>query len=273
MQATFDPIHVSRPRLPGLIAGELRQQIVAGDLSEGARLPKEEILRERFGVGRPVMREAMRILESEGLVSIVRGNQGGAIIREPGPDHTAYALSLLLSSRGVKTRDVGSALKELEPACAALCARRPDRHTAVVPPLRKVHDASRKVLGDPIAASALFRRFHETIVARCGNQTMIVLIGALETIWSENVRLATAKSSTPRPSEELAKSFDEHQRLLDHIVAGDALGAKLAAAEHMARVQAATTRANRDNRIVLLGQPDGVRRRHEAPKKTRRVEN
>jgi GntR family transcriptional regulator, transcriptional repressor for pyruvate dehydrogenase complex len=246
-----DAARTPLPRLPGLVADALRQQILHGELPEGARLPKEEVLRERFGVGRPVMREAMRILEAEGLVTVLRGNQGGALVRKPRPQHTTYALSLLLSSRGVRTRDVGKALKELEPICASLCAQRSDRHAAVVPALRKIHDASREVLGDPEAASMLFRSFHESIVAQCGNQTLMVLVGALEAIWSENVRLATARSGRKRTSEELERSFRDHQVILHRIEQGDGRGVTRAVIDHISRVQAAATRANADNRIVL----------------------
>lgn len=239
------------PRLPGVVADVLRQQILHSEIPEGARLPKEELLRERFGVGRPVMREAMRILESEGLVTVLRGNQGGALVRKPRPQHTMYALSLLLSSRGVRTRDVGRALRELEPICASLCAQRPDRHSAVVPALRKIHEASRQSLDDSAKASMLFRSFHESIVAHCGNQTLIVLVGALEAIWSENVRVATARSTKKRTAKELERSLRDHQIILHRIEQGDARGVTRAVVDHISRVQAAATRANADNRIVL----------------------
>ena len=245
------PVRAMAQRLPRLVADALRQQILHGDLPEGAHLPKEDLLREQFGVGRPVMREAMRILESEGLVTVLRGNRGGAMVRKPRPQYTAYALSLLLSSRGVRTKDVGHALRKLEPICAALCAERPDRHAAVLPALRKIHEASRAALKRPDEASALFRRFHECIVAHCGNQTLTVVVGALEAVWSENVRLATFRSSRKRSAEELERSLHEHEVILRRIQDGDSAGVIRAVTQHMSRVQGAATRANADNKIIL----------------------
>jgi DNA-binding FadR family transcriptional regulator len=242
-------------RLPRLVADALRQQILHGDLPEGAHLPKEDLLREKFGVGRPVMREAMRILESEGLVTVLRGNRGGAMVRKPRPQYTAYALSLLLSSRGVRTKDVGHALRKLEPICAALCAERPDRHATVLPALRRIHEASRAALKRPDEASALFRRFHECIVARCGNQTLTVVVGALEAIWSENVRVTTARSSRTRSAEDLERSFHEHEVILRRVQDGDSAGVIRAVTQHMSRVQGAATRANADNKIILPAAP------------------
>ena len=245
------PVRATPHRLPRLVADALRGQILDGDLAEGAQLPKEEMLRERFGVGRPVMREAMRILESEGLLTVLRGNRGGAVVRKPRPQHTAYALSLLLSSRGVRTKDVGQALRRLEPICAALCAERPNRHADVLPALRRIHEASRGALTRPDEASALFRRFHECIVEHCGNQTLMVVVGALEAIWSENVRARTVRSSRKRGAAELGRSLHEHEVILRRIEDGDASGVVRAVIQHMSRVQGTTTRANADNKIIL----------------------
>jgi DNA-binding GntR family transcriptional regulator len=97
----------------------------------------------------------------------------------------------------------------------------------------------------------LFRSFHESIVAHCGNQTLIVLVGALEAIWSENVRVATARSTKKRTAKELERSLRDHQIILHRIEQGDARGVTRAVVDHISRVQAAATRANADNRIVL----------------------
>jgi len=61
---------------PQKIADELRSLIVSGELSEGDSLGHEPDLVERFGVSRPSLREALRILEAEGLVTVVRGVRG-----------------------------------------------------------------------------------------------------------------------------------------------------------------------------------------------------
>ena len=58
---------------PQQIADELRQLIIVGELDEGDSLGHEPDLIERFGVSRPSLREALRILEAEGLITVVRG--------------------------------------------------------------------------------------------------------------------------------------------------------------------------------------------------------
>jgi DNA-binding FadR family transcriptional regulator len=231
--------------MPALVADKLREQIVSGAYPDGHRLAKEEILRQEFGVGRPAMREAMRILESEGLITVLRGNQGGALVRSPQPAQTAYSLGLVLVSRGVDTTDVGRALRELEPACAGLCAARSDRQHSVLPRLAKLQRESEAQLDDASAASATFRQFHEAIVAQCGNQTLAVVAGALEALWTCHVATATALAPRPRSTSELKRSHDEHGRILEMIEAGDVDGARDALMAHIVRVQQLPTAANR----------------------------
>lgn len=238
-------------RVPSLVADDIRRQILGGELPDGARLPKEDVLRSRFGVGRPAMREAMRILESEGLVTVLRGNQGGAVVQAPRDEQAAYSLALVLASRSIRTRDVGAALRELEPACAALCARRDDREETVLPDLRTVHREAGRTRDDPVAFTAALRSFHETIVGSCGNETLIVVVGALEKLWSSHVSAAT--ESRPRSPEQQQRSLDEHERILRAIELGDPDGARDAVSAHIGRVQNLPTPANTEDTPIEIG--------------------
>ena len=69
---------VKVPKTAELVATQLRNQIVRGDLREGDALPPEAALMAQFGVSRPTLREAFRVLESEALISVRRGARGGA---------------------------------------------------------------------------------------------------------------------------------------------------------------------------------------------------
>src|ERR1700678_53452 len=104
-------------RLAEQVADHLRNRILHGDLEDGTLLPKETELRELYPVSKPAMREAMRILETEGLVTVRRGNVGGAIIHRPATANVAYTLGMVLASKGVSTAVVADALLEVEPAC------------------------------------------------------------------------------------------------------------------------------------------------------------
>ena len=79
----------SAPRASAVVVSEIRRRIVSGELSEGEALPSEARLMERYRVSKPTIREAWRVLESEGLIIVRRGALGGAMVRTPSPTSVA----------------------------------------------------------------------------------------------------------------------------------------------------------------------------------------
>ena len=167
-----------QPRLAELVAGALRDEILSGQLGDGDTLPRQEDLLASFGVSPPAVREALRILETEGLIRVRRGNVGGAVVRTPSAEGVAYMVGLVLQLRHTSLADVGDALRDMEPVCTALCARRKDRRRTVVPVLRALVDEQRRALPDTIAFNQASRRFHEALVAHCGSDTLTVVVGS-----------------------------------------------------------------------------------------------
>lgn len=225
-----------QPRLAELISDQLRQQILRGDYSDGTLLPKQEDLLEQFRVSPPSLREALRVLETEGLVTVQRGNVGGAIVHQPQTEKVAYMLSLVLQARAVALSDVAAALSRFDPVCAAECARRPDRAQSVVPRLEAINRESRRALDDPAAFMASSRRFHQDLVASCGNETMMALLGTLESLWSAQVVGMSARSTRPSSFENLEsreRSLAEHEALVAVIAQGDVRQAADVASAHL----------------------------------------
>ena len=118
------------------MASRLRDDILSGRLKEGDVLPSQESLFTEFGVSPPALREAIHILEIDGLVSVRRGNVGGAVVHLPSAERTAHMISMVLQTRSATPADVSGALMHLEPICAGMCAAREDRMTEVVPYLQ-----------------------------------------------------------------------------------------------------------------------------------------
>jgi GntR family transcriptional regulator, transcriptional repressor for pyruvate dehydrogenase complex len=226
-----------QPRLAEIIAAELRDGILAGTYENGDSLPKQEDLIERFGVSPPSIREALRVLETEGLVTVQRGNVGGAIVHAPRADKVAYMLGLVLQHQGVAVRDIAQTLVRLDPACAALCAERTNRRRSVVPLLRANLRDSRRVLGDPEEYAPIAHDFHEIMVDNCGSPTMSLVVGALESLWTGHVarltspgRQATSGTTTLAAREA---SWNEHAALVEFIADGDAEAAQRLAHRHL----------------------------------------
>jgi DNA-binding FadR family transcriptional regulator len=228
-----------QPRVAEMLADVLREQILSGELADGGLLPKQDDLLAEYRTSKASAREAFRILETEGLISVQRGNVGGAVVHRPKPETAAYMLGLVLQSRKVALTDVGAALQYLEPLCAALCAGREDRETEVVPALLDAHLRLSRAIDadDTVEASAASRAFHEEVVRRCGNETMIIVAGVLESLWSahENSWSVEASRSGRFPEPLLRKrALQEHQQLIDAIADGDIDRAARVARRHLA---------------------------------------
>lgn len=227
---------VHQPRIGEIVARALRQRILDGTLPDGAALPRQEDLMLEFGVSRPSLREALRELETEGLISIRRGNVGGAVVQLPSATTIAYMLALALQTERAGIYDVSEALRHLEPLCAGLCADREDRATTVVPALEAVHaELEAAIEGGEQEFTAAANRFHEALVRNCGNHSLIQVVGALETIWSAHAeRLAYERSDESAISEkERRDGAATHRKIIDLIAAGDSKTASEIARRHL----------------------------------------
>jgi DNA-binding FadR family transcriptional regulator len=233
-----------------LIADELRSRILRGELGNGDHLAKEEELREEFNVSKASMREALLILDTEGLITVRRGKIGGSVVHLPTPDNAAYTLGLVLNAQHADAREVGLALRVLEPQCAAMCAARTDRHEEVVPRLRKFHDLMVERLDDGQQAIEASRQFHETIVEGCGNRAMTLVVGALERIWTAHERTwaeRALRSGCFPHMDDRHVAVIEHQRVLDAIDKGD-----VAEVIEASRVHLETSQAHQDDDVPPL---------------------
>src|SRR6266849_1476838 len=108
------------PKAAEIVSKELRNQIVRGILKMGDSLASEAELMTRFGVSRPTLREAIRILESEGLVSISRGARGGASVLGPNLRLAARHIGFVLQANGTTLADISRAHMIVEPAAARI---------------------------------------------------------------------------------------------------------------------------------------------------------
>lgn len=224
------------PHVAELVAAELRRRILDGELADNDELPRQDSLLKEFGVSKPSMREALRILEAEGLVSVRRGKVGGAIVHRPGAGNAAYTLGMVLRTQNVPVHDLSFALNTLEPQCVALCAEREDRHEKVVPRLRAVQDAAEACIDDVRAFTVVSRRFHEEIVASCGNATLILVVGALESVWSAHAEAWAEQHAQDDRFPDLAyrtQGLRDHAELLRLIEDGDVEGAATEAKRHL----------------------------------------
>jgi GntR family transcriptional regulator, transcriptional repressor for pyruvate dehydrogenase complex len=191
------------PKAAELVAEEIRRQIVAREVAQGEALPNEAELVEAYGVSRPTIREALRVLEAEGLIEVKRGVRGGPRVRLPDVSVSARHISLLLQMRGVSLVDLAEARRILEPAAVRELAQRVTR--ADIDALRAVLEAER-ASGDNHAESARqASRFHAMVIELAGNHTTALLNELLEGILESQGR-ATLERMTFRSACEVVES-------------------------------------------------------------------
>lgn len=225
-----------QPRIADIVADQLRRRILSGEMSDGSHLPKHDELLAEFGVSSPSLREALRILETEGLIAVNRGSVGGGVVHEPTADAAAFGLAMVLERRGVTLDKVIDAIARLEPVCAAACAERPDRAQTVLPTLTSAIVACEASLDDAEEFARCARSFHERIVASCGNEPLILLVGTVEGIWSSQFadeavdRTEVVLADRSRREEALGR----HRRIYKAIAAGDEQEAERIVREHYA---------------------------------------
>jgi DNA-binding FadR family transcriptional regulator len=211
-----------------VIAAQIRTAIVRGELKDGDALPPEVKLLTTFAVSRPTIREAIRILESENLISVSRGARGGAIVRGPVSELSARALGFTLQSRNATLRDVYEARAVFEPSAARLAAQQRPRDKAVRI-LREQIEQERNLLGDrPMLASAM-AEFHRLVVEQSGNKTLLLIAEALHHIVEKHHSIVY--SDTQSEDAEFLKKraqvgLRSQARLVDFIEKGDAAAAE-----------------------------------------------
>jgi DNA-binding FadR family transcriptional regulator len=220
-----------------IVAAQLRARIIHGDLADGDELPREMLLVEEFGISRPSLREAIRILETEGLIRIRRGKIGGAVVRRPTAASAAYHLGLALQAKHTTLEDLAKARAVIEPACAGLIAELPARKRAkVVKTLNALVNANEQDLGKASAFTRSALTFHEGIIQNCGNTTVTMLAGALEAMWSFQERTwaenATNEGEYPNPKYQ-REVLRAHRRIIKLISDGDEVGATHAMRAHL----------------------------------------
>jgi DNA-binding FadR family transcriptional regulator len=220
---------------PQVIADELRLLIVQGGLAEGELLGREPELVDRFGVSRPSLREALRILEAEGLISVRRGVLGGIVVHRPDQRMTARTAALVLQARNVSLADVFEARSMLEPVAARLVAGSRS-HRSAAAELRRLSAEQLEAIDDPEAFGRANSRFHARLVELTGNQTLSIVAEMLNEIVARAVAAAAQPDGGRDSTETRLRGLRSQARLAALIEAGDAREAEEHWTEHMAIV-------------------------------------
>lgn len=177
---------VDRPKKTAMIVAErIVHQIVADSLPPGGKLPPEREMILEFGVGRGTLREALRFLELQGVISLRPGPRGGPVVSAPSERQLASTLALLLEMDRIPYGDILSARITIEPVLAAQAAERiTDAQLNV---LQDECDQTRATLDQPDLFTEQHHRFHRLIVEAAGNHVFLLVMSSLHWITEGNV--------------------------------------------------------------------------------------
>jgi DNA-binding FadR family transcriptional regulator len=239
-------------RAASVIAARLRRRIIRGELTEGDVLPSEAELLEQFGVSRPTLREAIRVLDSESLVVVKRGSRGGIEVSVPRVETAAHYAGLLLEYRQATTADVFAAAAAIEGPCVAMLAR--SRTAGDVKRLRAAVESERAARGEPTSLLELQNEFHRMLIDMAGNRTLRVLSEVLRHI----IEVATHRYvSEPGPgggdkTPASTAGTRTHEKVVELIAGKDAAGAEALWRKHILATSAELRRAGIADSVVDL---------------------
>jgi DNA-binding FadR family transcriptional regulator len=202
------------------VADQLRELVMAGELTPGERLPNEALLAREFGVSRATIREALRVLAAQNLLRTAKGAGGGSYITLPSVDNISEFLrsniNLLTGTRDVTLEELMEARRLLEVPAARLAAQRCraedlERLRATIP-------------GDPAHLSTkenfVFNQdFHSVLVEMCANTLLYIATQPIFTTLQTHL----ARSGIGRRFHRAVN--EHHLKIAEAIEAADENGA------------------------------------------------
>ncbi|HEY1134482.1 MAG TPA: FCD domain-containing protein [Nocardioides sp.] len=212
------PVTIHRKNAAEAVFDDLRTAIGSGSLPVGTRLPAEAALATRYGVSRPVVREALRSTQALGLTQTRTGSGTYVVATAPAPDLTYGSYS---------ARDLVEARPFIEvPSAGWAAERRTPEQLAAIAALADAMDAEE----DPHAWTELDSRFHSAIAEASGNLLFRKVVADAREALSQQSELVNLVAHRREASNA------EHRRVLDAIAAGDAAAARERMAEHLREV-------------------------------------
>lgn len=214
------------PKASDVLAKEIRERILSGELEEGTALPAERELVKQTQMSRATVREALRILEVQNLVRVRAGRSGGAFVQRPTTNSMASSVSMLIRGQQIKLADLMETREALEPFCAALAARnRSDADLAVL-------DRANEALAEPTADLPAFLQanldWHVGVATAGGNELLIGFMTAL----SHAIYTGTENAAFVDDSVR-AVTVRAHRSITNAIRSGDADAASRRMSRHV----------------------------------------
>lgn len=206
------------PKASDVVVLRVREQIVSQRLPEGAQLPSEAELMHLHGVGRVAVREALRLLERDGLIEVRRGAHGGIFVSHPQIRQVSDAVALLFAMQNTTLREFVEFRQLVEPAAAAKAAENlTGQHRS---------DLARLLEGEEVLERV--PDMHLLVAEATGNGVIAVSLNALQGTFGGHFRRGQIDAG------HMQETSAAHRKIISRILAGDGSGAERAMRVHLA---------------------------------------
>lgn len=232
-------------KIPTRVARAIARHVAEAQLEVGTVLPDEKAMAQSYGIGRNSVREALRLLEAQGLIELRRGVGGGPVVAAPTSDDFGKTMTMFLQMQGTTFDHLTDALASLEGTLAALAAARAASGEASLEDLVAVLHREDLALhldqdpdeADPFAAVGV--DFHRAMLQFVGNDVLTLIVEAVEGIWIDRTKAVRDDlwSDTDR-----ARVHREHLLIFNAIQAGDQGTAQRLMSDHIAHEAGDMTR-------------------------------
>lgn len=199
------------------------QQIIDGKFAIGDYLPTEEDLCKEFGIGRSSVREAIKTLESRGLVRKKQGK--GVIVIDETIEATSEMLNIALSYKHISLHDMIYFRESMEIKLAELAALKSTNEQ--IAQIKETLDSMRKNVGSYEEFAQLDHLFHEQIAEASGNSVSMLIMKTLRPLLHKQI------SHTIQPNFDPQQVINIHEIIYNAIVAHQPIAAARAMAEHL----------------------------------------
>jgi GntR family transcriptional repressor for pyruvate dehydrogenase complex len=233
--ARFDIGPLAVPKASDILAAQLRQRILAGELGEGAALPSERQLVERTRLSRSTVREALRILEIQGLIATRPGRKGGSVVRRQDHSRVSDTLQMFIRGRRLRMSALLEVRENVEPLGAALAAER--RTDADLRELDGLNARMRAGIDKEAIYLEANLEWHLAVARASHNELLAAFMHAIATVihagWDlPGLKADEIRKTAVRAHERVTAAIREqdrdaaHRRMLRHVhgFAGAALG-------------------------------------------------
>lgn len=221
----------TKPRAFERISDQIREMVLGGALKTGDRLPSERELSAQLGVGRPVLREALRKIEYAGLIELRKGRNGGAFVSLGNPGVIADNMSDLIQLRNISIEELFEARIWIQSALVRAACQRATAEDieALEENVRLAEEYHARGQADERTVANI--EFHNLLARATGNRVMVIMVRGLTDALRSLVQ--QVGSEQPRSMFKVRRQLVDAVREKDEEKAVYAMTRILRAAEKM----------------------------------------